>query len=262
MGIMDSFSQLLNGSGPPKNTDENYQNALRELLSNDVGRTAYFDVYIPTRKDGTVVRYFCHSAELPGESTATVNQKIYGVNEKFAVMTGYNDITLSFYTYGSGIEAIRKMFLSWISDITGRGEALIFPRRDPVETTYNVKYKSSYVKDIVITQYAVDGKPLLRVKLIDAFPLSINQIPLSWSMQNQAQSLNVSFAYTEYEYEFLYVEPNGDYKRGPLGELIGTALKAASTINTIQGAIKSGSPLAATSALSDWRVSSPAPYQR
>ncbi len=259
---LTSLSSLWNGSGP-QTKDDKYQDTLRELLAHDVGRTAYFDVFIPTREDGTSsVRYFCHSAELPGESTATVSQKIYGVTEKFSVMTGYNDITLAFYTYGSEVESIRKMFLSWITFITGRGESFKGGSNGMQNTTYNVKYKSEYTQDIVITQYAIDGTPLLKVKLFSAFPVAINQVPLNWSAQNQAQSLNVTFAYTEYEYEFLYVESQGAYSRGPLNELLGTALQTVSTINSITGAFKSGNPLAATSTLSNFRVSSTAPYQR
>lgn len=255
---LSDLSSLFNGGGP-QTKDDKYQNALRELLAYDVGRTAYFDVFIPLRADGTSsVKYFCHAAELPGESTATVSQKIYGVTEKFSVMTGYNDITLSFYTYGSEVENIRKMFLSWITFITGRGESF----KGSGSTTYNVKYKSEYTKDIVITQYAIDGKPLLKVKLFSAFPVAINQVPLDWSAQNQAQSLNITFAYTEYEYEFLSVNSNGAYSRGPLGELFGTAIQTASIVNSITGAFKSGNPLAATSTLSNFTLSSPAPYQR
>ena len=55
-------------------------------------------------------------------------------------------------------------------------------------------------------------------------------------MQNQAQSLNVVFAYTEYSYNFLNVQAEGKYSRGPLGELLSNAFK-------------SGNPLLATSAL-------------
>lgn len=254
MGLMDSLSELgslFKGSGP-KTNDTKYQEALSHLLQFDVGRTAYFDVIIAKLGDsGNKVKFFCHSAELPGESTATVNQKIYGINEKFPVMTGYNDITLSFYTYGSSTDVIRSLFLEWGASMTGRSEVY---KGKSKPTTYNVMYKSKYVADIIITQYAIDGNPLVRVKLIDAFPVGINQTPLSWSAQNQAISLNVTFAYTEYQYEFLEVNPSGNYSASPFMELIGTGLKTAATINTIKGAFKSGNPLAATSVLSNFNM--------
>ena len=250
--VSSDIRGLFGGTGP-KTSNQKYSQALAsELLRYDVGRSTYFDVQI-TEKPGTVAKsgdsksltYLCHTAELPGEATATVTQKHYGVTEKFSVMTGYNDVALSFYTRGSDTEIVRRFFQSWISFITGRGESI----KGGKPTTYNVKYKSDYVTDIKITQYTISGGPIVEVNLIDAFPVAINQIPLSWSMQNQAQSLNVIFAYTEYSYNFLNAQAEGKYSRGPLGELLGTAIQTASTVNTLSNAFKSGNPLLATSAL-------------
>jgi hypothetical protein len=167
------------------------------------------------------------------------------------VMTGYNDIQLAFYTRGSQKELSRRFFQLWIATITGRRETVDSSGQGmkKIETSYNVQYKDDYVNDIKITQYSIAGEPQIVVKLKDAFPISINQIPLSWSAQNQAASLNVVFAYTEYEYKFLSPEGEGKYSRGPLGELLGTAIKTAAAINTIQGAFSSGNPIAGMSSL-------------
>ena len=54
---------------------------------------------------------------------------------------------------------------------------------------------------------------------------------------------------SEYSYAFFEVEGSAAYSRAPLGELLGTALKTASTINTIKSTFKGGNPLAATSVL-------------
>lgn len=262
------FNTLLNGTSPNKIKGHPFKVGLDILRKYDVGRTAYFIVAIPTKNtisggstgvnfsEQSEAAYFCHSAEMPGESTATVNQKIYGVTEKYAVMTGYNDITLSFFTLGSGEETIRKQFLTWLAEITGRSEILMYAGKSIKETTYNVQYKSTYVRDIKITHYAITGEPLTEVTLKDAFPIAINQVPLNWAAQNQVQSLNVTFAYTEYTYKFLNVQGTGKYSSGGLAELFATAITTASTINTIKGAFKSGNPLAATSTLSNFNLSS------
>jgi len=247
MSFLDTLQGLMGGNNP-KTNDTKYDEAKSNLLQYDVGRTAYFDVefYFNKFKDNEALKYVCHSAELPGEATATVSQKIYGVTEKHSVMTGYNDIQLAFYTWGSQYEKSRMFFQNWVAYITGREESITNSWK---ETTYNVRYKSEYASTIKITHYAITGQPLVEVTLIDAFPIAINQVPLSWSAQNEAQSLNVVFAYTEYAYNFKYADNNGAYSRGPLGELLGTAIKTASTINTIKGAIESGNPLAMASAL-------------
>jgi hypothetical protein len=250
--IKTGLNTLLNGMGPQ--TVNNMAEGIDELRKYDVGRTAYFKVEIfSNQMTGTEsaksLSYLCHSAELPGESTATVTQKIYGVTEKFSVMTGYNDVTLAFYTRGSGDEYVRKFFQQWISFITGRDETINYRGKAMSETTYNVQYKEDYAGKVKITHFAITGDPLVEVTLYDAFPISINQIPLSWSAQNDAQSLNVTFAYTEYSYNFLNVEGTGEYSRGPLGELLGTGIRAAAAINSIRGAFKSGNPIAAASTL-------------
>lgn len=182
----------------------NYKETLQELLKYDIGRNAYFDVKIFSGlSTDRVFTYLCHSAELPGESTATVNQKIYGVVEKFPIMTAYNDTTLSFYSRGSDVDITRLKFLSWITSATGRGEVL-----NSAPTTYNVKYKNDITGRVEITHYSVSGEPLTKCILFDAFPLALAQTPLSWSAANQAVELNVTFAYTEYAYEFLRVDNN------------------------------------------------------
>ena len=191
----------------------NYQGALEQLLKFDTGRTAYFDVTINTPTElvklGLVpattksLEFLCHSAELPGESVATVSQKIYGVVQKYPIMSVYSDIVLSFYIPGSGTENVRKTFLSWIAATTGRGESV----GNGLPTTYNVKYKRDITSDIYITHYTSTGDILLSCKLVDAFPIAISQIPLSWSAENQAISFNVTFTYTEYEYNFKTAQP-------------------------------------------------------
>ena len=181
-----------------------YEKALGELFRYDIGRSAYFDVQINSPSvlriyNGESLKYLCHTAELPGETSATVSQKIYGVVEKFPVMSAYRDITLSFYTRGVDIDIVRQNMMSWLTYSTGRQD-LVSGHIINSATTYNVPYKNEIVSDITVNHYSVDGSLLTKYMLIDAFPISISETPLSWSQANQAISLNVTFAYTEYKY--------------------------------------------------------------
>lgn len=257
--VTETTKGLFGGTGP-KTSNTKYEEALRnELLRYDVGRSSYFDVQIFSNMGGSMgnsgsqrsLTYLCHTAELPGEATSLVQQKIYNINEKFSVATGYNDVQLAFYTRGSDKEIVRIFFQNWLAFITGRSETIsgAGALNTNLETTYNVKYKEEYASTINIIQYSITGEPLVEVQLKEAFPIAISQIPLSWSSQNQAQSLNVGFAYTEYVYKFHSVNNEGKYARGGLGELLGTAIQTAATVNTISNAFKSGNPLLATSVL-------------
>ena len=247
MGILDSVADLFSGSGPETN-DTKYQEALSYLLKYDVGRTSYFQVDLFANQAGQfnrVSKFLCHTAELPGETSAVATRKIYGVIEKVPLMTTYSDLTLSFLTHGSSTELTRSSFLKWLSYISGRGEIL----KGGGSTNYNVKYKDSYTGTIQITQYAITGDPLLKCELYEVFPIAINQSPLNWASPNNIQSLNVTFAFTEYQYQFFNVNGAGDYSSSPLGELIGAGIQGAAAINSVIGAVKSGNPAAILSNL-------------
>lgn len=261
MGILDTVSELISGSGP-KTNNQKYKEALAELQQYDIGRSAYFDVEIYSGKlrDAStlssftqvpMLKFLCHSAELPGETSEIISQRIYGISEDFPIRTSLNNITLSFYTRGGGVESTRLGFLYWMNSITGRGSAMAISSstKPNADTSYNVLYKKDFIGDIKITHYSITGEKLVSVMLEDAFPVSINQSPLSWDMSNRAQSLQVTFSYKEYQYVFHNVENNGKYSRGLIGEALGLGIKGAAIYNSVRGAIKSHNPLAAGSNL-------------
>jgi len=191
--------------------NEHYKSALQNLLSKDLGRESYFNVIFGKHsKDGKLITdnfsrnlvYLCHSAELPGESLATINQKIYGVIEQFPLITGYSNVTLSFYLTGSDYDEVRISFLSWLTYITGRQQSININDKFTSFTTYNTPYKDDITATIQINHYSIKGDLLTKCWLIDAFPIQISESRLNWANRDYAMSLNVTFAYTEYEYYF------------------------------------------------------------
>lgn len=182
-----------------------YQQTLHDLLKYDVGRSAYFDVHIYKKLgsisdfvEDQVLTFLCYSAELPGETLATIDSKIYGVIEKHPIMASYNNINLDFYTRGSDFDVVRAHIMQWMVTATGRSEVL--NGNLLAQTTYNVAYKKDISGLIIINHYSVDGKLLTSCKLVDAFPIGISGAKLDWSLENGAMNLSVSFAFTEYEY--------------------------------------------------------------
>ena len=263
----------------------NFQQALSYMLEFDLGRTSYFqvDVFGTNTEFSRNSKFLCHSAELPGETSSLTTQKIYGVVQKFPLITAYNDITLSFLTHGSDSEKTRSAFLQWLSSITGRQEIL---KSSGGGTTYNLKYKDSYAGSISITQFAITGEPILNCSLVDAFPIAINQSPLNWASPNNIQSLNVTFAFTEYQYSFFNVKGNGGKGQlsakamessnkikeaanqgkfynphDELERIIAGGIQGGAVLNSVLGAVKSGNPAAILSnlpniGLSDFTLSS------
>jgi len=63
---------------------------------------------------------------------------------------------------------------------------------------YNFRYKGDYVTTITVNQYNSQGELSYSVDLIDAYPVSMNQVDLDWSADGYVK-LNVTFAYTEWK---------------------------------------------------------------
>jgi hypothetical protein len=131
----------------------------------------------------------CESTELPGRTISTSDILIAGPTIKLPYTSTYNEITFTFYCTNDMYE--KRIFDAWTNVICSR-------------TDNTLGYREEYATTIGIFQYDEGGDkrpwPALTygVKLIDAFPTSINQLNLSWTDDN-IHRLSVTFAYTYYE---------------------------------------------------------------
>jgi hypothetical protein len=157
-------------------------------FGSDVARKFMFDVTIPVplalasyASTGRQLTFRCDSAMLPGRNIAMMDKKIGSAPvEKFPYHTSYNDVVLDFIVNGNMGEKV--FFDAWMD--------LVNPSTD-----FNFNYKSSYVVDILITQYDMAGNKTYQVKLIDAFPTTVNQMDLAWNSED-FHRVSVDFAYT------------------------------------------------------------------
>lgn len=175
----------------------------------DFAKTSRFWVYIPrppTGGDSTLLRYRCTEAELPGRSFATFDNRTYGLLQTYPTQTTYGQLNLTFLCSGNlagPVEdtgfAEKKIFEDWMDYINPT-------ENDATNITdsalYNFRYKSQYARDITVEHYDVVGNdiPTYRVKFIECFPISMNQISLNWNNEDNA-SLIVTFAYKRWQRE-------------------------------------------------------------
>ena len=157
----------------------------------DVARPNRFDVTIPVPVTllpyiGTSrnLSYRCESAQLPGRTFATLEQKI-GSNpvEKHPYETTYTDMDMTFIVDDDMSQ--KTFFDAWMNYI------------NPTYN-YNFRYKSDYATILTVTQYDVMNKPSYSVNLFDAYPISVNQLDLDWSNDGH-HKLSVTFAYTNWK---------------------------------------------------------------
>jgi hypothetical protein len=131
----------------------------------------------------------CESTNIPGRTFATTEQK-FGSNpaEKHAYHTTYNDIDLTFIVTeenasGRGLKE-KQVFDKWMNWI------------NPIDS-YDFRYKEDYVGEIFIYQLDGSGEKIFTSTLLEAFPISVNQLDLDWSSDGY-HKLNVTFAYTKW----------------------------------------------------------------
>jgi hypothetical protein len=162
-------------------------NDFKSSFTKDLARTNRFDVNIPIPL--TLIRYIssaksltyrCENAQLPGRTFATTEQKTYGPVEKFPYQTTFNDIDLTFIIEDDMNQKV--FFDAWLNYINP-------------QYNNNFRYKSDFSTIITVNQYDVTGKLSYSVDLVDAYPISMNQLDLSWG-DDGYHKLSVSFAYT------------------------------------------------------------------
>ena len=150
------------------------------------------------------MKFHCEAAELPSRTFSAVTQKLYGPEILHPIQNSYNKINLTFICSDNMIE--RWIFEYWMNYMSN---ASFFPFQIGIEdvvdlftdgpvVNYDFKYKNQYESFILITQYNVKGDASYWVGLFHAFPISLNEMPLSWENGNAIHKLTVTFAYTYY----------------------------------------------------------------
>ncbi len=128
----------------------------------------------------------CESTEFPGKSLVTHEVKVYGPTFKVPYQIQYSDASFTFLCTNDFYE--RKLFERWIE--------AIMPS-DTNNLRFSKGVNTRYMSNIRIVQYDDFIKKIFAIELIDAFPVSISNQPLSWSEDN-FHRVTVQFAYQKY----------------------------------------------------------------
>lgn len=159
-----------------------------------------------------ILPFICESANLPGISLATSEIRRHGIGpvEKRPYTTNLIDINFNFLVDNEGITL--KFFQNWINGIV-RYDSLVTTGDDrPTIQPFEVEYRTEYVSDIDILMYNEAMQQVYKVKLYNAFPIYVGDVPLSWGNTNDIVKLPVSFSYTTWTAEFIDLPGAGKSK--------------------------------------------------
>lgn len=184
------------------------------------------DAQNPTRRYDRL-SIACVEASLPGSSLATldIDNDYAGVSEKHGYRRIYDDrIDFTFFVDADDYYSIR-FFEAWIAyvvneqrngfDLPNYTYRVNFPGKPPGKETGGY-----YANDLSITKFEKDfdipklsrgtGK-FLTYKFINAFPISIGSMPVSYE-QSSLLKCNVSFSYSRYMIDEGYSRPEQEPK--------------------------------------------------
>lgn len=210
---IDQFRAALNRRGVSRNNFYTVEFALTESILKNTGLT---DNTSSTLRD---LLMYAESATLPGLQLATTevrNQGIGPVQYRPYAPLFSREITINFIVDGNGI--IADLFYTWMrtavnytSEGYSVGAATSYNKAAPFEVSYPAEYQVPLVikvkSDLI---YGVDrnNKPttaphILKYNLYNAYPVSVMDMRVSYSAQDQMLILPVSFNYYHWYCETL-----------------------------------------------------------
>lgn len=133
-----------------------------------------------------VFKYRCIACSIPGKMMNVSERLTYGPNRRIVTNSAYQDVTFSLIVSDDMKE--KQYFTSWHDSIVNNAVS------DNVYT-HDVEYYNNYVGTVSIVQFKKDGNPSLAVILEEAYPISVEEIPLGWEMNNDFIRINVTMAY-------------------------------------------------------------------
>jgi hypothetical protein len=143
-----------------------------------------------------ILEYRASNVRIPGVNFDVFNTYRYGVGsqQKSPINVNFNDITISFIETDGNF--VWKSFAWWINEIfdfSDRGNGTI---------KYTSEYKQYYTSPTIkITIYNNSGQIVNVVVLKEAYPISLNDVGLSWSDKNNLMMINVGFTFREWYFE-------------------------------------------------------------
>ena len=141
------------------------------------------------------LQFRAESVRTPGVTLLfdQVNRYGIGPTQKFPHNANFTDTSISFIADKDSLVWI--FFYNWLNNIFSYTGYDYMSNDDASALRYRANYMSDYAVSVYIHVYDYDGKPSTNVELIDAYPVSINDVNLAWDTTNTLMRVTVTFAF-------------------------------------------------------------------
>lgn len=129
------------------------------------------------------ISILCESCSLPGRQIQTLDHTYFKQQIKVAESFINDDVSFTFNLTSDYF--IKEIFDKWTNLIIDRN-------------SFKKNYDSVYKRDVDIYQQNIENKDVYGVKLINAFPITVQAIDLN-SSEGETQKITVTFTYEDFE---------------------------------------------------------------
>ena len=142
--------------------------------------------------------FLCGAAAIPGVQiqTTDINPYGYGAIERRPTSPYFNLMTLNFYLDVDS--TVYRFFTRWINNVINFNDTAIATKTSDDAFYNEVQYKSEYATTVNVYVYDPAGNNFLEVRLVDAFPVELGQVNLSWGNYNTLAVVPVRLSYTNW----------------------------------------------------------------
>jgi hypothetical protein len=171
----------------------NVSEFLSNVQSTGLAKPCRFEVLIDTprcvRNDqmGRLVSLYCEQASLPFQRIVTSRQQIFGPAEYLPVGVDFGGENFVMQFFVDRDMKVKRFFDLWMQGVINAN--------DTVYPAHTANYSNLYKSTITISQLNEADEETYKVQLIDAYPISVQQLQLDAGTTNQVHRLNVSFVY-------------------------------------------------------------------
>jgi len=144
--------------------------------------------------------FFCKSATVPGLSISTA-EDIKVAQLKKAFPTTLNKEPLNTIFMVDSNHEILTFFVQWMQTVVNFGTSGGMYSDIDDQLPFEVGYKSDYSMDITVRHYTTDSLEFKfqETKFINAYPVSMGDLELSWDDNDSFLTLPISFEYDRFQ---------------------------------------------------------------
>jgi hypothetical protein len=159
-----------------------------------------------------VLSLYCEGANLPGVALLTeeIRRYGYGPNEKKPYTSIFTDTNLTFRGDSDGniwsfMNAWMKCAINYEYQTGMNTLSGPVPNQYPHEVGYKLDFANNegYATDVMIRVFDDSGIETMRVKLREAFPIFVGDIPLNWSSRSDYIRIPVTLSFFDWSNELV-----------------------------------------------------------